>query len=134
LWDWLLSQDTATRLDLLAYCAGCSVNAVKKPHERGDTERLDNAERIASALSLDMTAWWQPTAASYLGRVSKALALEAVREAVTPEAAENLAKLKKHVLAAEAEQRLAGTGWLPAILRPTVPTTEESAPEAIAAE
>ena len=39
-WDWLLAQDTAMRLDLLAYCAGCSVNAVKKAQERGDAERL----------------------------------------------------------------------------------------------
>jgi hypothetical protein len=43
------------------------------------------------------------------------------------------AKLKKDALAAEAEQRLAGTGWLPAILRSTVAATGEPAPEAIAA-
>jgi ParB family transcriptional regulator, chromosome partitioning protein len=53
---------------------------------------------------------------------------------VTPEAAANLAKLKKDALAAEAEQRLAGTGWLPAILRPAVPVIEELPPEALAAE
>lgn len=33
LWDWLLAQDTAARLNLLAYCAACSVDAVEKPHE-----------------------------------------------------------------------------------------------------
>jgi len=38
LWDWLLAQDAATRLDLLAYCAGCSVNAVSKRHERVDAD------------------------------------------------------------------------------------------------
>jgi hypothetical protein len=54
---------------------------------------------------------------------------------VTPDAAENLAKLKKDALAAEAEQRLVGTGWLPAVLRAAmlVPT-EEPALEALAAE
>jgi hypothetical protein len=40
LWDWLLAQETAMRLDLLAYCAGCSVNAVKTAQERTDAERL----------------------------------------------------------------------------------------------
>jgi ParB family chromosome partitioning protein len=89
LWDWLLSQDTAFRLDLLAVCAGCSVNAVRKRHEREHTERLPHADRLASALSLDMAAWWQPTATSYLARVPKALALEAVREGVAPDAAES---------------------------------------------
>ena len=45
-----------------------------------------------------------------------------------PEAAENLAQLKKDALAAEAEQRLVGTGWVPAILRTAVPApTEEPA-------
>ncbi len=131
LWDWLSAQDTATRLDLLAYCAGCSVNAVRKRHERSEA-RLAHADRLAGALGLDMTQWWQPTAESYLRHVPKARILETVREAVTPEAAENLVKLKKDALAAEAEQRLANTGWLPEVLRsPVAPTTEL---EAIAAE
>lgn len=117
LWDWLLAQQTATQLDLLAFCAGCSVNAVRKRHERADNDRHSHADRLALALGLDMTQWWQPTARSYLRHVPKARILEAVKEGVTPEAAENLARLKKEPLAAEAEKRLAGTGWLPAILR-----------------
>ena len=58
-----------------------------------------------------MAQWWQPTAQSYLGRVSKKQILDAVAETVSPEAAENLAKLKKEALVAEAERRLAGSGW-----------------------
>ena len=116
----------------MAYCAGCSVNAVTKPNERGDTERLDHADRLASALALDRTAWWQPTAQSYFRHVPKARILDAVREGVTPEAAENLAKLKKDALAAEAEQRLANTGWLPELLRSPIAVAAEY--EAIAAE
>jgi ParB family chromosome partitioning protein len=94
LWDWLLAQDAATRLDLLAHRAGCSVNAVKKRHERADTERLSHAERLALALGLDMTQWWRPTAHSYFRHVPKLRILEMVREAVTPEAGDNLAKLE----------------------------------------
>jgi ParB family transcriptional regulator, chromosome partitioning protein len=132
LWDWLAGQDTATRLDLLAYCAGCSVNAVRKRHERDGTDRLTHADRLASALDLDMTHWWRPTAQSYFRHVPKLRILEAVKDGVTPEAADNLAKLKKDALAAEAEQRLAGTGWLPALLRaPVLPDVEL---EALAAE
>lgn len=134
LWGWLLDQDTATRLDLLAYCAGCAVNAVRKRHEPDGTDRLAHADRLALALGLDMTHWWQPTAVSYFRHVPKLRILEAVTDAVTPEAAANLAKLKKDALAAEAEQRIANTGWLPAILRPAVPATGELPPEALAAE
>jgi ParB family chromosome partitioning protein len=131
-WAWLSVQDTATRLDLLAYCAGCSVNAVKKRHERAGTDRLAHADKLALALGLDMTQWWQPTAQSYFRHVPKLRILEAVEEGVTPEAAENLAKLKKDALAAEAEQRLANTGWLPKLLRNTAVAASEQ--EAIAAE
>ena len=134
LWDWLLAQDQATRLDLLAFCAGCSVNAVRKRHDRADSDRLHHADRLAVAVGLDMTQWWQPTARNYLRQVPKAMILEAVREAVTPEAAENLANLKKDALAAEAEQRLTGTGWLPAILRSPVPVSEAPSLTALAAE
>jgi len=49
--------------------------------------------------------------------ISKARILEAVTEACSKGAAENLAKLKKDALAARAEGKLAGTGWLPAVLR-----------------
>ena len=131
LWDWLLAQDTATRLDLLAYCAGCSVNAVKKPQERADSERFIHADQLAAALDLDMAQWWQPTGASYLSRVPKAKVLEAVSEGATRGAAENLAKLKKDALVTNAAERLAGTGWLPAALRRKLP--EADAPEIAAA-
>jgi ParB family chromosome partitioning protein len=53
--------------------------------------------------------------------VSKARILEAVAEAESTGAAENLSKLKKDALAARAEEKLAGTGWLPTVLRPAVP-------------
>jgi ParB family chromosome partitioning protein len=128
-----LAQNTATRLDVLAYCAGCSVNAVRKRHERADTHRLKHADRLALALNLDMTQWWQPTAQSYFRQVPKALILDAVKDGITPEAANNLAKLKKDALATQAAQRLAGTGWLPPILRASVDTTSAPELEAIAA-
>ena len=131
-WDWLSAQEAATRLDLLAFCAGCSVNAVRKRHERSEA-RLAHADRLAGALGLDMTQWWQPTAQSYFRHVPKTRILETVKEAVTHEAAENLAKLKKDALAREAEQRLANTGWLPEILRCPVPSDQPD-PIALAAE
>jgi ParB family chromosome partitioning protein len=117
LWVWLLGQEAAVRLDLLAFCAGCAVDAVTRSHEGAGSKRLVHADHLAAALDLDMTQWWEVSASSYLDRVSKARILEAVAEGVSPQAAENLATLKKGALVTLAAERLTGTGWLPAILR-----------------
>jgi len=54
---------------------------------------------------------------AYLGRVPKALILEAVTEGKSVSAAENLSTLKKGEMADRAAALLTGTGWLPAMLR-----------------
>jgi ParB family transcriptional regulator, chromosome partitioning protein len=107
LWDWLLAQDGGTVTGLLAYCVACTV----KP------ERDPRADQLATAVSLDMAQWWQPTVAGYLGRISKTLICEAVTEAKGKAAADNIAALKKGDMAAHAAELLVGTGWLPAMLR-----------------
>ena len=55
--------------------------------------------------------------ATYLGRVTKAHILDAVREAVSDEAADGMADMKKQDMAEAAEQSLVGTGWLPVLMR-----------------
>ena len=60
---------------------------------------------------------WVPTADNYLGRVTKARILEAVREAKGEQSAQLIDHLKKPDMAREAERLLAGTGWLPEPLR-----------------
>ena len=66
---------------LFAHCVALTVNAVKLPWERRP-RALATADRLAEAVSLDMTAHWAPTVRTYLGRVTKAHMLAAVREAV----------------------------------------------------
>jgi ParB family transcriptional regulator, chromosome partitioning protein len=117
LWAWMLKAERETLCDLLAYCAACAVNAVRGPQDSAQSARLAHADQLAQALSLDMTAWWQPTTENYLGRVSKDRIAEAVREGVSAEAAANMAGMKKAAMAQAAEERLAGKGWLPPILR-----------------
>ena len=78
---------------------------------------MAHADVLAETLGLDMTATWTPTAANYFGRVSKERIVEAVREGVSVEAAANIAGMKKLAMAETAERRLAGTGWLPELLR-----------------
>jgi ParB family chromosome partitioning protein len=64
-----------------------------------------------------MTGYWRPTVRSYLGRITKARILEAVREGVSAEAADQIAGMKKPDMAEAAEQLLAMTDWLPAVMR-----------------
>jgi ParB family chromosome partitioning protein len=112
LFSWLLEQDTDTLMALLAYCTARSVNAVvSRP---GSTNQSD---ALAEALGLDMADWWQPTPACYLNHVSKAKALEALREATGTDASVATAGMKKAGVVAYCAGRLEGTRWLPAPLR-----------------
>lgn len=131
---WLLQQDSATITDLLAFCTALSVDGVRGKQERPETPRLAHTDEVATALGLDMTLWWSPTKERYLGMVPKAVILEAVKEGVSAQAAENIAALKRDRLIEAAEQRLSGKGWLPPLLRSAQPTAEEIAFEAMAAE
>lgn len=117
LWSWCLDQDQSVLLDLLAFCCATSVNAVEAKKQDRDGARLAHATLLASALSLDMAAWFTPTAANYFGRVSKAQILDALREARNAPPAPAWEKLPKPALATLAERELSGTGWLPPLLR-----------------
>lgn len=129
LWAFLVALDGDSRSVLLAHCVSLSVNAVKVPWERR-TRPLEAAEALATAVDLDMTAHWTPTVRSYFGRVTKAHVGKAVREAVSAEAAERIAPMKKPDMADTAEQLMAATGWLPSVLR----TRAVAEPEIVEAE
>jgi ParB family chromosome partitioning protein len=125
LWNWLAALDDAGRAALLAHCTALGINAL---YEKADTygcvtahgvqRRLAQADRLAHAVNLDMTAaGWAPTIDNYLGRVPKARILEAVREAKGDAAAQLIEHLKKPDMAREAERLLASAGWVPEPLR-----------------
>lgn len=116
LWAFIVGLDSESRSALLAHCASLSVNAVQVPWER-KAGPLAAAEVLATAVDLDMTAHWTPSARSYFGRVTKAHIATVVCDAVSPEAAERISPMKKADMAEAAEQLVAGTGWLPSILR-----------------
>ena len=116
LWDWLLDLDTDSRAALFAYCAARTLNATHQPYDRRPAA-IAHASRLAEALSLDMSGQWSATKEGYLGRVTKAQILAAVREAKGEAAAQLIEHLKKGEMAEAAERVLAGTGWLPPLLR-----------------
>jgi ParB family chromosome partitioning protein len=127
LWAFVAELDHDSRMALFAHCVALTVNAVKLPMERRP-RAIATADRLAEAVSLDMTAHWTPTARTYFGRVTKPHILDAVREAVSIEAAERMANMKKQDMAEAAEQLLIATGWLPALMRTPGAAQERAEP------
>ncbi|WFU13335.1 ParB N-terminal domain-containing protein (plasmid) [Rhizobium sp. CB3090] len=117
LWDFLIELDEVSRQALFAHCASLSVNAVTEPWNKR-TRAIAHAEQLARSIGFDMVkAGWTATADNYLGRVTKAHILQAVREAKGDQAAELIGHLKKTDMAREAERLMTGCGWLPEPLR-----------------
>lgn len=128
LWAFVAELDHDSRMGLFAHCTALTVNAVRLPWERRP-RALATADRLAEAVSLDMTGYWRPTVRSYLARVTKARILEAVCEGVSGEAAERMVDMKKVDMAEAAEQLLAATGWLPSLLRTAKPKDQSDTPD-----
>lgn len=117
LWSWCLERSKDELLSVLAFLAGYSVDCVMRKGQSGRSARMVHADSLASALSLDMTNWYTPTAEAFFSRINRKAILTAIDEA-KGEHAPALEKLKKAELAVRAEQIIAGTGWLPQPLRP----------------
>jgi ParB family chromosome partitioning protein len=116
LWTFVHGLAEDERMGLLAHCVSLTANTIRAPRQSAE-ETEAHAAILARETGLDMTAYWQPTAASYFGRVSKERIVQAVREAVSAQAADNIARMKKPAMAEAAEAALKGKGWLPVLLR-----------------
>jgi ParB family chromosome partitioning protein len=117
LWDVLTTFDADTRQHLFAHCVSLALNAVHEPWSRRP-RAIAHADRLASTLSLDVAGTgWTPTVDNFLGRVTKARIIQAVREAKGADVARRIETLKKGDMAREAETLLTGASWLPEPLR-----------------
>ena len=110
--DWMLRQPPQTVQRLLTFLVASTVNGITGT----DAGRPVN-DGLARALGLDMTRWWSATGEAYLQHVSKARVVEVVHAVAGAKVAGPLAALKKDAAVAQAEQLLAGRGWLPDCLR-----------------
>ena len=109
LFSWLLQQPQEDVLDLLALCVSASVNTVTSREDSPAPE----VSGLMNALSLDMADWWAPTAETYLSHVGKNRIIGMVSDAVSPQIAQTLTKLKKGELVKAAQEHLSGLRWLP---------------------
>ncbi len=113
---WVLAQEPITVQQLLIFLIASTVTGVY-----GVERSTQSTDPLAAALGLDMRKWWSATGPSYFNHVSKGRILDVVTEAVDGNAAGPLAALKKDAAVAGAEQAVAGTGWLPTVLRVGMP-------------
>lgn len=96
---------------LMAFCTACSVDGVQT-RECGHTRRSD-LDGVEAALGFHLRDWWQPTADNFLGLLSKAQIVAALKEAGLTGAASDAEKMKKGDAASHAEQWLSGSRWVP---------------------
>jgi ParB family chromosome partitioning protein len=116
-WDYLIALDQDSRIALFAHCVSLSVNTTVQAWNRRSKENA-HARQLARSLGFGMVAaGWTPTVDNYLGRVTKAHILQAVREAKGEQSAQLIDHLKKPDMAREAARLLEGSGWLPEVLR-----------------
>jgi ParB family transcriptional regulator, chromosome partitioning protein len=110
--QWLTTQSVPVVLEMMAFCVASTLDATQQ-REAASPQFVT----LAQGLKLDMSKWWKATASSYFGSVSKDRIAEVVTEAVSPEAAIPLEKMKKGAAAEAAERAVADTAWLPEALR-----------------
>ncbi|MGQ3141244.1 ParB/RepB/Spo0J family partition protein [Rhizobium oryzihabitans] len=116
-WAYLIALDQDSRMALFAHCASMSLNATIQQWNRRTREN-QHAVQLAQTIGFGMVgAGWTPTVDNYLGRVTKAHILQAVREAKGDQSAQLIDHLKKQDMAREAARLLDGSGWLPEVLR-----------------
>ncbi|RKF41752.1 DNA-binding protein [Agrobacterium deltaense] len=117
LWGYLIALDQESRMALFAHCTSLTLNATIQQWNKRAKEN-HHARQLAQSIGFGMVeAGWTPTVDSYLGRVTKAHILQAVREAKGEQSAQLIDHLKKPDMAREAARLLEGSGWLPEVLR-----------------
>jgi ParB family chromosome partitioning protein len=116
LWAWLMEQPVDKLLELLAFVTAANLNAVKAKHDHAKA-RLDNADRIAEAVGLDMRGYWEPDAA-FLSRLSKAGIVEVLTEAgCSAGAVRGIEKWSKAETIVTAGNLINKRNWLPLVMR-----------------
>jgi len=127
-----LPEDDEQRFDALAAMSDAELDAIIAKAFATTIMPANKHEGVTAKLldfiGFDMADHFTATPENYTGRASKKLVIQALAEAGKAPDAADLATTKKDALADLAAKRLAGTGWVPAIIRtPARPKPE--APE-----
>lgn len=119
----LASMTLEQKLKLLAFCTASQITSSDATGSKGAA-----IDAIGCKDGIDMAQCWQaPTA--FFARLTKPILLRLLTEHCGEAATMNCAKLKKADLAAACAERLAGTNYLPPVLRLGSELSEEPKPK-----
>ena len=107
LFGWVEALPDDKRMELLALATALTV----------ETNSGASGKALAEVFGVNMQKWWEPSPATYLDVVPKALLAEAVADVAGKAVGDAVLAMKKDGAIAEAAKRLAGAGWLPKPLR-----------------
>lgn len=127
LWDWCLAQPQDVLLALLAHIGALSLDAIRQKSDRPGHKRFGHADALAEAIGFDIADHYTPDVPTYFSRVSSAQIVSALCEAKGVPAAPAWSRMKKAELAVIAAREIAGTRWLPEVLRARGDTVGEAA-------
>jgi len=111
--QWFIDQPQGASIEMIVLGTALSTTAV----HGNTTNYAPKAEVLKKAVALDMSQWWEATPETYLNPLPKTKIIEAVVQATSEKDAEPMAKMKKGEAVTYAAAKLAGTGWLPSILK-----------------
>lgn len=117
IFEWCLERDQHELVEMLAFAADHSIDAVKDKYDYRKTQRA-HAEVLADALDLEMTTYFEATAESYFSHLTRDGIEAALTEIQGPDFASGIGRMKKAEAAAYAEAQTKGTAWLPSPIRP----------------
>ncbi|MHC2315201.1 ParB family chromosome partitioning protein [Bradyrhizobium diazoefficiens] len=113
--DWCIKQDDETLTSLIVFCTAMSLSTITSKY---GYDRTEQTQQLAKVLNFNMADHWQPTAAGFVSRMKKGQMVQALKDVNLPDVAFNVEKMKRDAAVKATATALAGTGWLPAMLRP----------------
>ncbi len=131
LWDWCMSADRKTLMDVLAFCVADQIDAQAT---NPNATNIKLSRKIESAVSLDMARWWKPSA-SFLRRITKKMMACIMAETgASPEVVKAVADQGKSDAILSVLEHIEGKGWTPPAIRSQAAQEAGAQPEAEAGE
>lgn len=131
LWDWCMSADRKTLMDVLAFCVADQIDAQAT---NTTATNLKLSRKIESAVAFDMARWWKPSS-SFLKRITKKMMAGIMGETgASPEAVKAVADQSKSDAILTVLEHIEGKGWTPPAIRSQPAQEAEAQPEADAGE
>lgn len=126
LWEWLMDQPRDQLLNLMAFAAAHSVNAVELKYSGDRKQAFANADLLGQALNVDMGDYFTPTVESYFSHLNRQSIGAVVAEVCGADFAAGVASMKKADAADYAFKSIKDSGWLPAHIRIAPAPTEKA--------